>query len=411
MNAFSREFIRDLRTLPRGVWVLVGGQFINKFGSFVMPFLALYLAGRGLDMGGVAAVLAAISVGHLVAPFASGYLADAIGRRNTIVLALSGSSLAIVGIYFAEGYAALIAVATVYGFFAWMYGPPANALVSDLVPPEQRVMAFALLRLAINAGFAAGPAIAGVLFTRAPILIFVGDAATTLVFAILAWFYLPHGLRTVVGRVTSPRVVARSWIEATADMLRHPAYLQLLIATLLMAVAFQQVFTVLALDATARGLDPVAYGALMGFNGLLIALFELPLSQWIKRYSPRLVLRIGYATIGLGCAAFSLARTLPEFLAAMALFTFGEMLSLPVAAGYSSQLAPARYRGRYFGWTSVAWSVAGMAGSMGVWVYGRVGEVWWLWTAAFAAVGTLVMWPGLRERAPSDADAVAVAAK
>jgi MFS family permease len=410
VKAFSQEFIRDLRAMPRGVWVLVGGQFINKFGSFVMPFLTLYLAGRGLGAGEIASILAAISIGHLLAPFVAGYLTDAIGRRDTIVVSLAGGAFSIVGIYFAADYAQIVVVASIYGFLSFMFSPPANALISDLVPPELRVTAFALLRLAINAGFAAGPAVAGFLFTRAPVLIFVGDAVTTLIFAALAWAFLPHGLRTVEGRVTSVRVVVRSWIEATSDMVRNGPFIQLLVSTLCMAVAFQQVFSVLALDATKRGLDPVAYGFLMGSNGVFIALFELPLSQWTKRFDPRRVLRIGYMMIALGCVAFSFARTFPQFLGAMALFTAGEMLSLPVGAGYGSQLAPARFRGRYFGWSSVVWSLAGMVGSAGVWVYGTVGEVWWLWTGLMAALGALVMWPRMRMRAQSE-DPIAAPAK
>ena len=32
-----------LRSFPRPVWVLFAGVFLNKFGTFVLPFLALYL--------------------------------------------------------------------------------------------------------------------------------------------------------------------------------------------------------------------------------------------------------------------------------------------------------------------------------------------------------------------------------
>ena len=116
-----------------------------------------------------------------------------------------------------------------------------------------------------------------------------------------------------------------------------------------------------------------------------------------------------YAMVALGCASFALAQTFPQFLAAMALFTFGEMLSLPVAAGYGSQLAPAQFRGRYFGWSTVVWSIAGMAGSSGVWFYGTVGAVWWLWSGLVAGVGTLVMWPRLRARPVIDETAAAPA--
>ncbi len=55
-------------------------------------------------------------------------------------------------------------MAAVFGFSNFIFGPPANALVADLVPEEKRITAYAMLRLAINAGFAAGPMVAGVLF-------------------------------------------------------------------------------------------------------------------------------------------------------------------------------------------------------------------------------------------------------
>ena len=33
----------SLRALPRPVWIIFFGSFLNKFGSFVVPFLAIYL--------------------------------------------------------------------------------------------------------------------------------------------------------------------------------------------------------------------------------------------------------------------------------------------------------------------------------------------------------------------------------
>ena len=34
---------QNLATLPRPAWILFGGTFINRFGTFVMPFLAIYM--------------------------------------------------------------------------------------------------------------------------------------------------------------------------------------------------------------------------------------------------------------------------------------------------------------------------------------------------------------------------------
>lgn len=378
MRTFFSRLLADLKIMPRGVWVLVGGQFVNRLGSFVYPFLAIYLTGRGFGLGDVTVVLGAIAVGHLGAPFAGGYLADAIGRRNTIVAALVGGALTLVGIFFAPGLPALLVVSAAHGFFSHMFGPAANALLSDLVTPSLRVTAYALLRLAVNAGFAAGPAIAGVLYAVSPVLIFTGDAATTLIFAVLALLFLPHGLRTVSGNVSSPRVILRSWLEAGRDAWHNGPFLQLYVGMLLMAVAFMQVFTVLGLHMTARGLDTFSYGVAMGFNGFLIMGFELPLAHLVRRFPARPVLVAGFVVTGLGCAAFAGADTLTECLLAMAVFTFGEMISLPIAAGYASELAPVALRGRYFGVFGTVWGLAGLVGSAGPWMYGQLGATWWI---------------------------------
>ncbi len=290
--------------MPATLWVLTGGQFINRFGAFVFPFLALYLQEQGFDPAKVAMVLGAISLGGTLAAFAGGYLTDAIGRRNTIVLSLVGGAVTVLAMYFTHHWQGLLAVCFLHGFTTYMFGPAANALMADVVLEEKRVLAFAIFRLALNAGFAAGPAVAGFLFARAPMLIFVGDALTTLVFAGLALAFLPHGIRTVSGWISSPAVAWRSWCDAVKDGWGNGPFIQLLISKLLMAVAFVQVFNVLAIDSTARGLSPVDYAIVMGFNGFLIMCVELPLAQWIQKFPAKQVTVIGFTTIGLGCASF-----------------------------------------------------------------------------------------------------------
>ena len=401
MQSFARELISDIRTMPRALWVLTGGQFINRFGSFVFPFLSLYLVEQGFDLGRVALVLGAMSVGGVLAPFAGGYLADAIGRRNTIVISLVGSAVSVLAMYYCGSFPLLLIVSFVHGFLTYMFGPAANALMSDVVPEEKRVVAFAVFRLALNAGFAAGPAVAGFLFMRAPSLIFWGDAITTLIFAGLAWRLLPHGLRTVKGRVSSPKVAWESWQEAAQDGWSNGPFMQLLGAKLLMAVAFMQVFNVLALNTKANGLTAVDYGLVMGFNGFLIMLIELPLAQWIKRFPAKMITAIGFTTIGLGCAAFAFADSRPGFFLAMGLFTLGEMIALPVSAAYGAQLAPKKYRGRYFGFFSMMWGFSALVGSVGVWAYGWMGATWWLLTGACGLAAGVLLVPNFRDRRPS----------
>ena len=52
MNPKPPGLITSLRALPRAAWILFAGTFINRFGSFVIPFLVIYLRGqpKALDL-------------------------------------------------------------------------------------------------------------------------------------------------------------------------------------------------------------------------------------------------------------------------------------------------------------------------------------------------------------------------
>jgi len=377
MRQFISTLISDIRSLPGPVYILVLGQFLNRFGSFVYPFLSLYLKENGYPLAHISGVFAAMGLGNFLGPIVGGYLADAIGRRNTIAVSLFGSAISLFSLYYCNDYTLLLVTASVFGCVNFIYGPPASALITDLVSPEKRIIAFTMTRLAINAGFAAGPMVAGLLYTKSPFLIFAGDAATTLLFAVLAFAFLPHGLRTIDGRATSPTVFLRSWKEAFQDVLGNFRYKQFLIAVFLLGLSFIQVFNLLALATEQDGIAPSTYGFIMGFNGILIIIIEIPLIQWLKRFDSRRILALGYVLIALGCAAFGFVHTLPGYLAAMSIFTLGEIIALPIGLAYSSNLAPERYRGRYFGFRGMTWAIGSLVGSAGVWIYGHIGNSWW----------------------------------
>src|SRR5687768_11247205 len=67
MNARpTLTLLAELRSLPRAYWVLVTGWFVNRFGTFVYPFLTLFLTERGHSPSSVAWVLAASGMGQFM---------------------------------------------------------------------------------------------------------------------------------------------------------------------------------------------------------------------------------------------------------------------------------------------------------------------------------------------------------
>src|SRR5207237_9146058 len=197
----------------------------------------------------------------------------------------------------------------------------------------QRVTAFAAYRMSFNAGWAFGPATAGLLAKHSFLWLFVGDAATSVLYGFVAWFALPAGLR---GTRT-----ASSWLENFRVVRDDPRFRRVLAACLVIGIVFVQVFSTMSLDITRRGFSPSIYGLVISLNGALVVLCELPLTTITKRFPARRVMALGFVLIGAGFASNLLERTLPLLLLTTSIFTLGEMISMPVSGAYVADLAPA----------------------------------------------------------------------
>src|SRR5882757_7585943 len=98
----------NLRALPRGAWILFFGTFLNKFGTFVLPFLAIYMTRLGFSAAQAGTAIGAYGVGALAAPSLGGYLADRLGRRKTIVLSMFSGAAAMLCLSQARSFPAIV---------------------------------------------------------------------------------------------------------------------------------------------------------------------------------------------------------------------------------------------------------------------------------------------------------------
>ena len=67
MNEVQATLAQNLRALPGGAWILFLGTFLNKFGTFVIPFLAIYMTGLGYSKPQAGLAIAAYGCGVLCA--------------------------------------------------------------------------------------------------------------------------------------------------------------------------------------------------------------------------------------------------------------------------------------------------------------------------------------------------------
>jgi len=279
----------------------------------------------------------------------------------------------------AHRYAAIVALTCIAGSLSELYRPASYALVGDLVSGEHQVTAFGVYRFAVNLGVAAGLATAGFLADHSFMLLFIGDAATSIVYGLIALFALPQGLRTYA---KSERAG-----EALRVAARDRPFIIFLRATLCSTIVDFQMGSTFALHVKSLRFPSSTYGLLISTNGLLIVLFELAITQWTRRFHPRPMIALGYLLAGVGFALTGIARTVPALAATVVVWTLGEMISSPVAGAYAVQLAPEQYRGRYLGLFMTMWSLGMIIGPpAGTLLFERSpGAVW----AACGALGVI----------------------
>jgi MFS family permease len=236
------------------------------------------------------------------------------------------------------------------GFTGELYRPASSALLADLVPPGLRVTAFAAYRMALNAGWACGPALGGLLAKSSYLWLFVGDAISSLLFAVVAWFAFPKETR-------APGVENR--LTEIVRVIRHDRRLrQILIASLAVGFVFVQISSSFSLEVTDAGFPAATYGLLASLNGLLVLLCELPMTSFTKHWPARQMMALGYAVLGLGFGLNALPGSLALLVLAMVMLTLGETICMPVAGAYIANLAPEDKRGLYMGTYGLTWSLA-----------------------------------------------------
>jgi MFS family permease len=370
------------------VWALFAGTFINRFGSFVIPFLVLYLTRTGYSIADAGFAASAYGVGSAIASGVGGVLADHLGRRLSIAASMFGSAATMLLLSQARGLALIIPLTLLAGATSEMYRPAASALIADLIPAGERVTGFALYRLMINLGVAFGVALAGFLADHSFLALFVGDALTSVAYGFVALALLP---RTEPAETRPP--ADQPPLAALRVIIADRPFVLFMLASSLAALVYFQSLSTLGLQVRADGLSNSAYGLLLSINGVFVLVCELPLTTWTQRQPVRVIIAGGYFCVGLGFALTGVATVFPLLALTVCVWTLGEMLSSPVASAYVADLAPAGMRGQYQGVWGVTASLALiLAPALGARVFAWNSHALWLICGALGLLAAAIMY-------------------
>jgi MFS family permease len=388
--------LRDsFRALPRTAWVLFAGTFVLRLGSFVFPFLALYLTQNGLSVTEAGLAITGYGLGAILAQVSGGLLTDRIGRRNAIAISMITSAALVLLLLEARSLVAVLSVVIVYSFFAELHRPASGALIADLVPPEHRVAAYAFNRLLFNLSFAIGLALGGLLAEDHFRELFIADAATSVVFGVISLVALPHGTRTT-------KEQDREIGSARAAILADKGFLLVLGGIFVGALVYAQGYSTFPLWVRDLGFPERVYGFLQGGNGLLVAVLELGVTAIALRYPRIRMIALGVLLTGIGFGGFGILLSGIGMAVAVAVWSFGEMFGSASTAAFIADRAPAHLRGRYQSSLGLTYSLSFTIGPIGgTALYGWSPRGLWIVCAALGVLGAALALVGERYPAPT----------
>ncbi|MFB7746473.1 MDR family MFS transporter [Streptomyces sp. NPDC056132] len=393
--------------LPREFWWLWISTLINRLGAFVATFMALYLTlDRGYSASYAGLVASLHGLGGVVSSIGGGIMTDRLGRRPTLVIAQTATAFSVALLGFMTDPVAIAGVAFLVGMASNASRPAVQAMMADIVRPEDRVRAFSLNYWAINLGFAVSSMAAGFIAQYSYLAGFLGEAALTLVCAIVVFLKLPESRpqRTAEEKVTEPQV-------GIGTVLRDGRFMGVVGLSFLISLIFQQGYVGLPVAMGTDGFSSADFGLAIAVNGILIVAVQIPVTRYIQHRDPRRLLVVSALLAGYGFGLTAFAGSVAVYALTICVWTLAEIVNAPTQTGLVVRLSPTHGRGRYQGVYTMSWSVAALvAPLMSGYVIDHFGAEWLWGTCAVLGTVTALGYWGLMRSLPAEGAAEAASA-
>ncbi|MCH4821646.1 MFS transporter [Gramella lutea] len=358
MNNLLKSYFGSFGGLRKEIWLLALITLINRAGTMVIPFLSLYLTkNRGFTLEEVGWILTFFGLGSVTGSWLGGKMTDKIGHYRTMAISLIVSSILFVLLQFPESFWPICLGIYLVMTVADIFRPAVFVAISAYSKPENRTRSVTLIRLAINLGFSAGPAVGGLIIATAGYSgLFWVDGITCLAAGILL-LKLLHPKRSI----PEPEDIVVNAKSAMSDRL----YLIFIFTMVIFGFIFIQYFSTMPLYyAEHHKLDEFEIGLLLGLNGLTIFLFEMPLIKFMenRRHTAIYYVILGTVLTGISFLVINLSNWVGILVIGMLLVTIGEMIGFPFSNSFALNRSDGKKRGSYMALYSIAFSISHIFG-------------------------------------------------
>tara|TARA_R110002049_G_scaffold4377_9_gene30569 strand:- start:6563 stop:7768 length:1206 start_codon:yes stop_codon:yes gene_type:complete len=389
MKKILKNYVNTFKGLSKEVWWLSLITLINRAGTMVIPFLSIYLSdGLKLTLPDVGWIMSFFGLGSVVGTWLGGKLTDKIGYYKVMLFSLFGTGVFFVLLQFAETFETFCAGIFFVMLIADSFRPAMFVALNAYSKPENRTRSVTLIRLAINLGFSAGPAIGGLIITLFNYKgLFWVDGVT----CVLAAFLLLKVLHP-----KKAKVIEEVKVENPVSAYKDKAFWVFFVAMFIFGFVFLQYFSTMPLYyKDIRFLTELEIGLLMGFNGFFIFIFEMPLINWLenlKRSKTKLI-AFGLFLVALSFIVLNLTSWVGILIVGMLLMTVGEMIAFPFSNAFAVERSKKGNQGEYMALYSISFSLAHIfSHNIGMQMVNKFGyEFTWNFITILALVGVFIL--------------------
>jgi len=390
MRKLYFNYIESFKGLSKEVWWLALITLINRAGTMVIPFLSLYLI-EDLDFTliNVGWVMSAFGCGSVIGSWIGGKLTDQIGYYKVMLRSLITTGVLFIALQYLTTFYAFCMGIFIIMLVADMFRPAMFVALSAYSKPENKTRSVTLIRLAINLGFSAGPAVGGLIITTMGYGgLFWVDGITCVLASILLMKVLhPKATKTI------DKIAIKNPVSAYKDY----SFLLFLVGMLFFGIVFLQYFSTMPLYyKEVHFLSELEIGIILGFNGFLIFLLEMPLIKWLEnsKYTKTSLMIFGAFLTGLSFIVLNLTTWSGILIIGMLLMTLGEMIAFPFSNAFAMDSAKKGNQGEYMALYSIAFSVAHIFGhNAGMQMVSKIGfDNTWYVTTVLAVICMLILY-------------------
>jgi predicted MFS family arabinose efflux permease len=351
------RYIRSFRGLTREVWLLAILMLINRSGAMVIPFLSVYLNQKlHFDLQQVGWVMGSFGLGSLLGVYIGGILTDRIGYYKVQFWSLMITGLMFFILQTVDTFILFNILIFLTSMVSDAFRPANMTAVAYYSEPKNQTRSISLIRLAINAGWAVGPAVGGVVAIRLSYSwLFWLDGLT----CILAGIFLLLFLKPV--REDEEKDIVEIVPEGTGKTpLKDHSFLAFLLFNVITSLVFFQLLSAVPVYLkSGLGMDEDAIGLILALNGLLIVATEMPLVYALQsRMHSLRVIAMGSFFVAFSFAVFVLGSWKGLAVISMLLLTFGEIFQMPFANAYTMGRAQKSNMGKYLSYYGMSYSLA-----------------------------------------------------